>query len=59
MKLDIQQEISDVVTGNCTGVSNPTNTNPCINQRKVLSQLVIASGQTVMLAGLIKDTQNS
>ena len=57
VKLDIQQEISDVVTGNCTGVSNPTNTNPCINQRKVLSQLVIASGQTVMLAGLIKDTQ--
>ena len=50
--LDIQQEISSVPQS-----STPSLT-PTISQRKVKSQLSVASGQTVLLAGLISETQD-
>ena len=46
--LDIEQEISSAGAG---GVNNT----PIISQRKVKSTLTIADGQTVLLAGLIKE----
>jgi general secretion pathway protein D len=52
--LDIEQEISNVSTTNSTGTLTPT-----ISQRKVKSTLDVADGQTVMLAGLVSETQNT
>ena len=61
VRLDIEQEISAVVN-NLTAGSAPTSvTNsltPTISQRRVKSELLVANGQTVLLAGLISDTQN-
>jgi general secretion pathway protein D len=51
--LDIEQEISAVSTTNATGILTPT-----ISQRKVRSTLSVADGQTVLLAGLVSETQN-
>ena len=51
--LDIEQEISNVSDTNNTGVLTPT-----ISERKVKSTLNVADGQTVMLAGLVSETQN-
>ena len=51
--LDIEQEISNVSDTNSTGVLTPT-----ISERKVKSTLNVADGQTVMLAGLVSETQN-
>jgi general secretion pathway protein D len=53
VRLDIEQEISNVSTANATGTLTPT-----ISQRKVKSTLTVADGQTVLLAGLISETQN-
>jgi general secretion pathway protein D len=53
VQLDISQEISSVPTTN-TGSLTPT-----ISERKVKSELSVANGQTVLLAGLISETQNS
>lgn len=50
--LDIEQEISNVVPG-----TNATLT-PTVSQRKVKSSISVANGQTVLLAGLISETQN-
>ena len=50
--LDIEQEISSVPRG-----STP-NLTPTISQRKVKSSISVASGQTVLLAGLIAETQD-
>ncbi len=50
--LDIEQEISSVAAGS-TGSLTPT-----ISQRRVKSSIAIASGQTVLLAGLISETEN-
>jgi general secretion pathway protein D len=49
--LDIEQEISSVPPG--------TSLTPTISERKVKSELSVQSGQTVLLAGLISDTQNN
>ncbi len=49
--LDIEQEISNV------GSQSATLT-PTISQRRVKSSVAVASGQTVLLAGLISDQQN-
>ena len=50
--LDISQEVSDVVEGpNASGISSPT-----FNQRNVSSRVVVQDGQTIGLAGLIRDT---
>ena len=50
VRLDIEQEISSA------GAST-TNT-PIISTRKVKSTLTVADGQTVLMAGLISETQN-
>src|SRR5262249_19893979 len=51
--LDIEQEISNVADNANAGSLTPT-----ISQRKVRSSIAVASGQTVLLAGLISETQN-
>jgi general secretion pathway protein D len=50
--LDIEQEISNVAAG--TGAS----LTPTISQRRVKSSIAVNSGQTVLLAGLINETEN-
>ena len=50
--LDIEQEISSVAGGS-TGSLTPT-----ISQRRVKSSIAVTSGQTVLLAGLISETEN-
>jgi general secretion pathway protein D len=50
--LDIEQEISNV-TPQSTGTLTPT-----VSQRRVKSSIAVASGQTVLLAGLISETEN-
>lgn len=51
--LEIEQEISSVDTTANTGTLTPT-----LSQRKVKSEISVVSGQTVLLAGLISETQN-
>ena len=50
--LDIEQEISSVAAGS-TGSLTPT-----ISQRRVKSSIAVTSGQTVLLAGLISESEN-
>jgi general secretion pathway protein D len=60
VRLDVEQEISNPV-GNSSSSSSSTATNsltPTVSTRKVRSSVAVASGQTVLLAGLISDTQN-
>jgi general secretion pathway protein D len=59
--LDVEQEISAVVNNSVNGASSATsqtNLTPTISVRKVKSQLSVVNGQTVLLAGLIQETQN-
>ncbi len=59
--LDIEQEISAVVNDLSAGsapTSTTTNLTPTISVRRVKSELSVANGQTVLLAGLISETQN-
>ncbi|MBV8106932.1 MAG: type II secretion system secretin GspD [Hyphomicrobiales bacterium] len=69
--LDIEQEISAVVnsltppggggstsSGSSTSSSSISNLTPTISERRVKSELSVANGQTVLLAGLIQETQN-
>jgi general secretion pathway protein D len=61
VRLDIEQEISAVVNNLSAGSAPTSVTNtltPTISQRRVKSELLVANGQTVLLAGLISDTQN-
>jgi general secretion pathway protein D len=51
--LQIEQEISSVDTTSNTGTLTPT-----LSQRKVKSEIRVVNGQTVLLAGLISETQN-
>jgi general secretion pathway protein D len=51
--LDIEQEISNVAARTTQGSLTPT-----ISQRRVKSSIAVASGQTVLLAGLISETEN-
>jgi general secretion pathway protein D len=51
--MDIEQEISSVDTTSNTGTLTPT-----LSQRKVKSSISVVSGQTVLLAGLISETQS-
>ncbi len=53
VRLDIEQEISNVSNTSATGSLTPT-----ISERKVKSTLSVANGQTVLLAGLISENQN-
>ncbi len=50
--LDVDQEISNIANN-----SNATSLTPTVSQRKVKSQISVASGQTVLLGGLISETQ--
>ncbi|HWM46438.1 MAG TPA: type II secretion system secretin GspD [Xanthobacteraceae bacterium] len=52
VRLEIEQEISNVVPNSGAGTLTPT-----VSQRKVRSSVAVASGQTVLLAGLISDRQ--
>ena len=49
--LEVIQEISNVVKNG----SDPTTLTPTISQRKVQSSIAVASGQTVLLGGLISN----
>jgi len=51
--LDIQQEISNVSPNSQAGSLTPT-----ISQRRVQSSISVVTGQTVLLAGLISETQS-
>jgi general secretion pathway protein D len=51
--LDIEQEISNVAAGTAAGSLTPT-----ISQRRVKSSISVMSGQTVLLAGLISETES-
>src|SRR5215831_5619482 len=51
--LEVEQEISNVQPGTQTVQNTPT-----ISQRRVKSSISVQSGQTVLLAGLISDTEN-
>jgi len=50
--LDVEQEISSVPPGN-------TSLTPTISERKVKSEILVNNGQTVLLAGLISDSQQN
>ena len=50
--LDIEQEISSVAAGSAGSLT------PTIAQRRVKSSIAVASGQTVLLAGLISETDS-
>ena len=61
VRLDIEQEISNVLASPNTSTAASTtaaSTNPTISTRKLRSSISVASGQTVLLAGLISDNQN-
>lgn len=60
VRLDVEQEISNPVGNSGSSGSSSTSTNsltPTVSTRKVRSSVAVASGQTVLLAGLISDTQ--
>jgi general secretion pathway protein D len=48
--LDVEQEISNVAPGSAGSLT------PTVSQRKVKSSIAVASGQTVLLAGLISES---
>jgi general secretion pathway protein D len=50
VRLDIEQEISNVANTSTSATLTPT-----VSQRKVKSSIAVASGQTVLLAGLISE----
>jgi general secretion pathway protein D len=51
VRLDIEQEISNVAPATAASLT------PTVSQRKVKSSVSVASGQTVLLAGLISETR--
>jgi general secretion pathway protein D len=53
--LDIEQEVSGVVGGQSN--SGTPNLTPTVSQRQIKSAVAVASGQTVLLGGLITETQ--
>ena len=54
VNLDVSQEVSAVVPGTTASELGPT-----ISQRRVQSSVAVASGQTVLLGGLISSNQNN
>jgi general secretion pathway protein D len=50
--IDIVQEVSDVVATTTSGIDSPT-----IQQRSIESTVAVQSGETVILGGLIRDSQ--
>src|SRR5450755_250325 len=53
VRLDIEQEISQATNATANTLT------PTISQRKVKSSVVVATGQTVLLAGLIQEQSQS
>jgi general secretion pathway protein D len=51
--LDIEQEISNVAAGSAGSLT------PTVSQRRVKSSIAVASGQTVLLAGLISERSDN
>ncbi len=49
--LDISQEVSDAATTSSSGIDSPT-----FDERKIDSRVAVQDGQTIGLAGLIRDT---
>ncbi len=62
VRLDIEQEISNALTNTTgsasTSTASTTQVNPTLSTRKLRSSVAVASGQTVLLAGLISETTN-
>jgi general secretion pathway protein D len=54
VELDVAQEVSQVARTVSSGIDSPT-----IQQRKIESRLVVPSGQSVALGGLISTTQTN
>jgi general secretion pathway protein D len=52
VRLEIEQEISNVSAATATSLT------PTVSERKVKSSISVATGQTVLLAGLISEQQN-
>jgi general secretion pathway protein D len=52
--LDIQQEVSNPPAG----YSSSSGSNPAINQRMIQTQVAVQSGETLLLGGLIRDTED-
>ncbi len=52
VRLDVEQEISNVSPETATSLT------PTVSERKVKSSIAVATGQTVLLAGLIREQQN-
>ncbi len=52
VNLEIEQEVSDVVSTTTSGIDSPT-----IQQRKVKSTIMVRDGDTVVLGGLIRENQ--
>ena len=50
--LDVEQEITNVAAGSAGSLT------PTVSQRRVKSSIAVASGQTVLLAGLISEQQD-
>jgi general secretion pathway protein D len=58
VRLDIEQEISQVANAagsSSASSSSSANLTPTVSERKVKSSIAVASGQTVLLAGLIQE----
>lgn len=51
--MDIEQEVSDVVETTSSGIDSPT-----ISQRLVKTSVVVDSGQTLALGGLIRESES-
>jgi general secretion pathway protein D len=52
VRLDVEQEISNVSPATATSLT------PTVSERRVKSSISVATGQTVLLAGLISEQQN-
>lgn len=52
VRLDVEQEISNVSTATAASLT------PTVSERRVKSSISVATGQTVLLAGLISEQQN-
>jgi general secretion pathway protein D len=53
VRLDVEQEISNVSAATAASLT------PTVSERKVKSSISVATGQTVLLAGLISEQQNN
>jgi general secretion pathway protein D len=58
VRLEIEQEISNPVTNSTNSTTTTNSLTPTVSTRKVRSSVAVASGQTVLLAGLVSDSQN-